>query len=226
MPLLRVSELSSESNEQSFKLSFELESGDILGIVGPNGSRKSTLLRLLATVQQPSSGQVSLDGVCMTDRNTFLHRIGYMPDFLGLREDFSVVDTLEYFARAYEISKEQRQSAIERVLEQLDLYELRTLYTTELSAFQARRLSLARILLHEPNLLLLDEPIAGLDFKSAARFRNIIRDLDRSSMAVLISSRSIAELGQICTKMVLSDNGTFSEVLPTAELAKQLEENP
>ena len=189
-------------------LSFVLESGQIFGFVGPNGAGKTTTLRMLATLDEPTSGDILLDGVSIVDHPEVARRsCGYMPDGLPTHGDVTCTEYLDVFARAYGLRGRDRR----RVLADLEAFTglegLRDRPIDKLSKGQKQRLSLARALVHDPGILLLDEPAAGLDPRARVELRELLVALSERGTAVLISSHILTELSEICHGAVILDRG-------------------
>ncbi|MBV8084796.1 MAG: ABC transporter ATP-binding protein, partial [Chloroflexi bacterium] len=176
-------------------VSFELELGSVLGLAGPNGAGKSTLLRMLATIERPTKGRIVLNGAeAIRHAGKARRQIGYVPDVYGLYEDTKVWEYLAFFARCHGIKLRVRQAAISELLKLVDLYDYRFAYCRSLSRGLQQKLLIARALLNEPTLLLLDEPLAGLDSQSRLEMLEVFRELAAMGKAVVISSHHMADL--------------------------------
>src|SRR5688572_5225984 len=189
-------------------LSVELEAGDVYGFIGPNGAGKSTTMKILAGLLEPTSGDARVLGRRVSQNGDFVRRnIGYMPDFIGVYEDLKVSEYLEFFAAAYGIGRKQRKSVVEQVLELTDLKYKRDALVDSLSRGMTQRLSLARVLVHDPPVLLLDEPASGLDPRARIEIRELLKELQRLGKTILISSHILSELGEFCNKLGIIERG-------------------
>ncbi|CAM4302789.1 ABC transporter ATP-binding protein [Corallococcus sp. ZKHCc1 1396] len=189
-------------------VSFSLEAGGILGFIGPNGAGKSTTLRILATLDVPTAGEVLLDGRSLVDApDKARPLLGYMPDRYGTYDDVTVTEFLDFFARAYGLKGAQRRQRVDSVMEFTGLMPLAEKLTTELSKGMRQRVALGRTLLHDPQLLLLDEPADGLDPRARIELRELLRALADQGKAVIISSHILTELAEICDSCVIIEQG-------------------
>jgi ABC-2 type transport system ATP-binding protein len=190
------------------RLSLQLEPGDVYGFIGPNGSGKTTTMRMLATLLNPSWGEASVCGYSIYTGSKEIRRaIGYMPDFFGVYDDMKVIEYLEFFAAAYRIKGPQRRKKCEEVLEQVDLGYKRDALATSLSRGMTQRLGLARVLLHEPQVLLLDEPASGLDPRARIEMRELLKRLRGMKKTIMLSSHILPELADICNKIGIIERG-------------------
>jgi ABC-2 type transport system ATP-binding protein len=189
-------------------LSLELEAGDVFGFIGPNGAGKSTTMKILAGLLEPTRGDARVLGKRVSGNGDFVRRnIGYMPDFIGVYEDLKVHEYLEFFASAYGIARKQRKAVVEQVLELTDLKYKRDALVDSLSRGMTQRLSLARVLVHDPPVLLLDEPASGLDPRARIEIRELLKELQRLGKTILISSHILSELGEFCNKLGIIERG-------------------
>ncbi|MCY1019800.1 ABC transporter ATP-binding protein [Pyxidicoccus sp. MSG2] len=190
------------------EVSFKLEAGSILGFIGPNGAGKSTTLRILATLDVPTSGEVLLDGHSLVDApDRARPLIGYMPDRYGTYDDVTVFEFLDFFARAYGLKGAQRRQRVDSVMAFAGLTPLADKLTTALSKGMRQRVALGRTLLHDPRLLLLDEPADGLDPRARIELRELLRALADQGKAVIISSHILTELAEICDTCAIIEQG-------------------
>jgi ABC-2 type transport system ATP-binding protein len=190
------------------QLNLELESGDVFGFIGPNGAGKSTTMKILAGLLQPSSGAAEVLGKNVMLNGDFVRRnVGYMPDFFGSYEDLTVTEYLEFFAAAYGIPRRQRKRIVGDVLELTDLKDKADALTDSLSRGMTQRLSLARVLVHDPPILLLDEPASGLDPRARIEIRELLKELQRLGKTILVSSHILSELGEFCNKLGIIERG-------------------
>jgi ABC-2 type transport system ATP-binding protein len=197
-------------------VSFHLERGDIFGFIGPNGAGKTTTIRMLATLHAPSSGRALVDGI---DVETYPEEvrslIGYMPDSFGVYDDVRTWEYLDFFAAAYRIPRTQRAQVIAEVLELTDLGVKKNAYVRELSRGMKQRLCLAKTLVHDPKLLILDEPASGLDPRARFELKELLKELRNMGKTILISSHILPELSDFCNKVGIIERGNlllFGEV--------------
>ncbi|HEY3788321.1 MAG TPA: ABC transporter ATP-binding protein [Urbifossiella sp.] len=190
------------------RLTIKLEQGDVYGFIGPNGSGKTTTMRILATLLNPSWGEASVCGYSIYTGSKEIRRaIGYMPDFFGVYDDMKVTEYLEFFAAAYRIQGPSRRKKVDEVLELVDLTYKRDALVTSLSRGMTQRLGLARVLLHEPQVLLLDEPASGLDPRARIEMRKLIKRLRGMNKTIMLSSHILPELADICNKIGIIERG-------------------
>ncbi len=189
-------------------LNLEVEAGDIMGFIGPNGAGKTTTIRMISTLLQATSGKIYIDGMDITEHTDEVRSlIGYMPDFFGLYEDVKVWEYLDFFASAYKLPKEKRLPTIKDVLELTDLSAKYEAMVSELSRGMQQRLCLAKTILHDPKLLLLDEPASGLDPRARIEIRELLKELRRMGKTILISSHILPELADFCNKIAVIEQG-------------------
>ncbi len=190
------------------RLTVKLERGDVYGFIGPNGSGKTTTMRILATLLKPTWGEATVCGYSIYNGQQEIRRlIGYMPDFFGVYDDMKVIEYLEFFAAAYRIRGPARRKKCEEVLELVDLTYKREALVTSLSRGMTQRLGLARVLLHEPQVLLLDEPASGLDPRARIEMRNLLKELRTLGKTIMVSSHILPELADICNKIGIIERG-------------------
>jgi ABC-2 type transport system ATP-binding protein len=190
------------------RLSIKLERGDVYGFIGPNGAGKTTTMRILATLLNPSWGEASVCGYSIYNGAKEIRRlIGYMPDFFGVYDDMKVIEYLEFFAAAYRIKGPERRRKCDQVLDLVDLGYKRDALVTSLSRGMTQRLGLARVLLHEPQVLLLDEPASGLDPRARIEMRGLLKELRNMGKTILVSSHILPELADICNKIGIIEKG-------------------
>ncbi len=190
------------------RLNLKLERGDVYGFIGPNGAGKTTTMRILATLLNPSYGEATVCGYSIYNGAKEIRRlIGYMPDFFGVYDDMKVIEYLEFFAAAYRIKGPERRQKCDQVLELVDLGYKRDALVTSLSRGMTQRLGLARVLLHEPQVLLLDEPASGLDPRARIEMRGLLKELRNMGKTILVSSHILPELADICNKIGIIERG-------------------
>jgi ABC-2 type transport system ATP-binding protein len=190
------------------RLTIKLERGDVYGFIGPNGAGKTTTMRILATLLNPTWGEATVCGYSIYNGAKEIRRlIGYMPDFFGVYDDMKVIEYLEFFAAAYRIKGPERKKKCDQVLELVDLGYKRDALVTSLSRGMTQRLGLARVLLHEPQVLLLDEPASGLDPRARIEIRGLLKELRNMGKTILVSSHILPELADICNKIGIIERG-------------------
>ncbi len=196
------------SLEALVDLNLEISRGEIFGFIGPNGAGKTTTMRILSTLLEPTKGQAFIDGLDVRKEGHKVRRtIGYMPDFMGVYDDLKVFEYLEFFAAAFGIESKKRKSIVEGVLELTDLQGKRAETVDSLSRGMQQRLGLARVLLHDPKVLILDEPASGLDPRARIEIRELLRELRRMGKTIMISSHILSELEEICDHVGIIENG-------------------
>ena len=189
-------------------VSFSFSSGEIVGFVGPNGAGKTTTMRILATLDEPTSGDATIDGVSIVETPENARRlIGYVPDALPAHRDISVHDYLDFFARAYGLDSVKRKQVVESIEGFTNLTRIREKTLYALSKGMKQRVSLARALVHDPPVLVMDEPAAGLDPRARVELRELLRILAGDGKAILISSHILTELSEICDGAVIIEQG-------------------
>ena len=200
-------------------ISFGFDKGQIFGFVGPNGAGKTTTMRILATLDQPQYGDCFVDGYSVTQYPEKVRKlVGFMPDALPMHNDISVREYIDFYARAYNVQNPTRNKIVNEVMDFTDLHVIADKTLNALSKGMKQRVSLARALVHEPKVLILDEPANGLDPRARVQMRELFRALAENGMAILISSHILTELGELCDGVVfiekgqLLDAGTISEI--------------
>ncbi len=189
-------------------LTLELAPGDVFGFIGPNGAGKSTTMKIIAGLLEPSFGTALVLGKPVAGNGNFVRKsVGYMPDFIGVYEDLKVSEYLEFFASAYGIPRRERKKVVHDVLELTDLKYKQDALVDSLSRGMTQRLSLARVLVHDPPILLLDEPASGLDPRARIEIRELLKELQRLGKTILISSHILSELGEFCNKLGIIERG-------------------
>ncbi len=189
-------------------LRLRIEEGECFGYIGPNGAGKTTTIRILATLLQPTWGEARVCGhVVGYESRKIRPLIGYVPDFFGAYEDMVVQEYLEFFASAYNITGDRRTRVVGDVLELTDLAGRRDALVDSLSRGMKQRLSIARVLLHDPKVLLLDEPASGLDPRARIEIRELLKELKRMGKTIVISSHILHELAEFCTTVGILEQG-------------------
>jgi len=207
-------------------ISFSLKPGDILGFIGANGAGKTTTIRMLATLLEPSSGTATIDGFDIVKHPMDVRqRIGYMPDFFGLYDDVKVWEYLDFFATIHQIPTRGRPAVIKQALELTDLTIKRDAYVQTLSRGMQQRLCLAKCLVHDPSLLLLDEPASGLDPRARAELKELILELGRMGKILIISSHILPELSDFCNTVAIIERGNMVAFGPVSTLLQQVRQS-
>ena len=189
-------------------LDLEVAEGEIFGLVGPNGAGKTTTLRILATLLAATSGRVEVAGIDVRQNPDAARRVlGFMPDVFGVYDDMKVWEYLDFFARCYGIQAAKRRRMISDLLDLVDLGEKRDSYVQGLSRGMQQRLCLAHTLVHDPQVLLLDEPASGLDPRARVELRELLRELRSLGKTIVISSHILPELEELCTAVAIVDHG-------------------
>jgi ABC-2 type transport system ATP-binding protein len=189
-------------------LNLQVMAGSLFGLIGPNGAGKTTTLRMLAGLLEPTSGEIVLNGrVANHDWRELQWQIGYMPDFFGVYEDMLVWEYLDFFARCYDLPTARRRQVTDELLELVDLVEKRDAYVQTLSRGMRQRLCLAHALVHDPQVLLLDEPASGLDPRARVEMRELLRELGAMGKTIVVSSHILAELAELCDAVGIIEKG-------------------
>ena len=189
-------------------LDLTVEEGAVYGFVGPNGAGKTTTMRILATLLKPTAGEAWVAGYSVTkDRRAVRRAIGYMPDFFGVYGEMRVWEYLDFFAACYEIPSTVRPRLVDDLLELVDLGHRREDYVDSLSRGMKQRLCLARALVHDPQVLILDEPASGLDPRARVEIRELIRELQGMGKTIFVSSHILSEIEEVCTHIGIIEAG-------------------
>jgi ABC-2 type transport system ATP-binding protein len=189
-------------------INLKLSEGDVFGFIGPNGSGKTTTMRMLATLLNPDYGEAYVCGKSIYTHPQEIRRlVGFMPDFFGVYDDMTVIEYLEFFAAAYRINGPARRKVCEEKLELVDMAFKRDAMVNQLSRGQTQRIGLARVLLHEPQVLLLDEPASGLDPRARIEIRSLLKKLGEMKKTVIVSSHILPELADVCTRVGMIEKG-------------------
>ncbi|MEO2046147.1 MAG: ABC transporter ATP-binding protein [Pirellulales bacterium] len=205
------------------KIELTLERGDVFGFIGPNGAGKTTTMRILATLLNPTWGEAYVDGYSIYTKPKDIRRIiGYMPDFFGVYDNMKVIEYLEFFAAAYRIKGPKRRQVCNEVLELVDLGYKRDALVTSLSRGMTQRLGLARVLLHDPQVLLLDEPASGLDPRARIEIRSLLKELRNLGKTIMVSSHILPELADICNKIGIIERGELIVNANVDDVMKQV----
>jgi ABC-2 type transport system ATP-binding protein len=205
------------------RVSFEVPKGEIFGFVGPNGAGKTTTIRILAALLEPTDGRALIDGADVMREPDLVHeRLGYMPDFFGVYDQLTVSEYLHFYAACYRQPKARRQKIVDDLLELVGLPERRDQAVDTLSRGLKQRLCLARALVHDPAVLLLDEPASGLDPRARVEMREILKTLQGMGKTIIISSHILPELTELCTMVGIIDHGKMRATGPVHEVIQHL----
>src|SRR5436190_2873819 len=204
-------------------LDLTVNRGDLFGFIGSNGAGKTTTLRILATFLQPSGGPARVLGHdVVKDADAVRHVIGYMPDFFGVYKDMEVTEYLDFFGACYQIPTAQREKTVNDVLELVGLSEKKGALIGALSRGMQQRLGLARVLIHDPQLLLLDEPASGLDPRARIEVMAILQELQRLGKTIIISSHILSELQALCNRVAIIEKGKLIYSGPVQGVREQM----
>jgi len=194
-------------------LSFEVKKGSVCGFVGANGAGKTTTMRILSTLDYATSGEVEVGGYdVMSEPQKVRQLLGWMPDHFGHYDNMTVLDYIDFYARSYGYEGAEREARVREVMEFTDLIEIQDRLSNKLSKGMTQRLSLSRTMLHDPEVLILDEPAAGLDPKARVELKNLLRILADEGKTILISSHILSELGEMCDTMLFELIGTGKDL--------------
>ncbi len=200
-------------------LTMSVKRGSIYGFVGPNGAGKTTTMRILSTLLEADKGSCAIGGLDVWEHPAQVRGLlGYMPDFFGVYDDLTVQEYLEFYADAYAVPSRVRTTTIGDLLDLVDLVEKRTAYVESLSRGMKQRLGLARCLVHDPQVLLLDEPASGMDPRARYEMREIVKELRRMGKTVLLSSHILLELAEICTHIGIVEQGKLIREGPVGDV--------
>ena len=206
-------------------LNLQVPAGSLFGLIGPNGAGKTTTLRMLAGLLDPSSGEIQINGSSTNGGWQDVRRqIGYMPDFFGVYEDMLVWEYLDFFARCYDLPAQRRQRVTDELLELVDLNEKRDAFVQSLSRGMRQRLCLAHTLVHDPAVLLLDEPASGLDPRARVEMRELLRELGAMGKTVIVSSHILAELAELCDSIGIIERGQLVTSGTVEEISRQAQQ--
>ena len=201
----------------------EIAEGEIFGLVGPNGAGKTTTLRILATLLEPTAGEAEIGGYSVSRNPNEVRRVlGFMPDVFGVYDDMRVWEYLDFFARCYGLPASARKRIIADLLDLVDLADKRDTYVQGLSRGMQQRLCLAHALVHDPKVLLLDEPASGLDPRARVELRELLRELRTLGKTIVISSHILPELEELCTSVAIVDRGQVLAQGRVADIEKRL----
>jgi ABC-2 type transport system ATP-binding protein len=203
-------------------ISFSFDSGQIFGFVGPNGAGKTTTMRIISTIEEPTSGDVFLNGISISEEPELARRtVGYVPDSLPAHADVTVDEYLDFYARAYGLRGKKRTQAVQAIEEFTNVTGIREKHLKALSKGMKQRVSLGRALIYDPDVLVLDEPAAGLDPRARVELRELLVLLCERKKAILISSHILTELTEICNGVVIIERGKLLETGTIDEVMKK-----
>ncbi len=204
-------------------LCLELEKGDIFGFIGPNGAGKTTTLKMLCGLIIPSAGTALVDGVdVVREPDRIRSIVGYMPDVYGVYDDMKVWEYLDFFASAYRIPRAKRPGIIDDVLALTDLTEKKESYVSKLSRGMQQRLCLAKVLVHDPKVMLLDEPASGLDPRARIEIRELLKELQSMGKTIIVSSHILPEMEEFCNKIGIIESGELIVAGDVNTIARQV----
>jgi len=225
VPVIEIEDLTKCYNRHAAvdRLNLVVDAGEIFGFVGPNGAGKTSTLRIMATLLQPTQGDVRLAGYSIRSAPEDVRRvIGYMPDFFGVYSDMSVVEYLDFFSACYHIPEAGRRGLIDDLMELVDLTGRRDDRVDRLSRGMQQRLALARALIHDPQVLVLDEPASGLDPRARVEVRELLLELARMGKTIFFSTHILADVAEICTRVGIIEAGQLVAVGTLRELRQGL----
>lgn len=204
-------------------LNINIEEGSIFGFVGPNGAGKTTTMKIMSGLLKASSGNIFINGTdVVANPRQMRERIGYMPDFFGVYDDLKVREYMDFYAGTYYIPYDERPEIIENLLEIVDLTDKNDSYVDSLSRGMKQRLCLARSLVHDPEILILDEPASGLDPRARVEMKEVLKQLKAMGKTIIISSHILPELAEMCTEVGIIDQGRLVAQGTVNEIMKML----
>ena len=224
MPLIETINLTKKYGELTAldNLNLTIEAGECFGFIGPNGAGKTTTIKILATLLKPTWGEARVDGNVVGYQNHLIRPvIGYVPDFMGGYDDMVVLEYLEFFASCYNLHGAQRKRVVSDVLDLTELHHKARTEVNSLSRGMSQRLSIARVLLHDPKVLLLDEPASGLDPRARIEIRELLKELRRMGKTILISSHILHELAELCNTVGIIEQGKLLYHGTTADIMER-----
>ena len=207
-------------------LDLDIEKGDVFGFIGPNGAGKTTTIRFLCTLLKPTSGQATINGYSVTRQVDDVKRsIGFMPDTFGVYDGMKVWEFLDFFATAYGLPRSKRRALIDDVLELVDLTTKRDTLVNGLSRGMQQRLCLAKTLVHDPPVLILDEPASGLDPRARVEMKALLKELQKMGKTILVSSHILPELADFCNKIGIIERGRLLASGPVNDVIRSIRQN-
>jgi ABC-2 type transport system ATP-binding protein len=224
-PIIEIKELSKRFNKRLAvnNISFNIEGGEIFGLVGPNGAGKTTTMRMLVTLLKPDHGEILVGGYSSHKKpNDVRRQIGFMPDSFGVYGDMTVHEYLDFFGACYKIHPHQRTLLIKDLLDLVDLGHRRDDMVDTLSTGLKQRLGLARVLIHDPGILVLDEPASGLDPRARVDIRELLLEVARLGKTILFSSHILADVGELCTRVGIIEDGKLAALGTLQQLSEHV----
>ena len=204
-------------------ISFNIEGGEIFGLVGPNGAGKTTTMRMLVTLLKPDPGEILVGGYSIRkNANDVRRQIGFMPDSFGVYGDMTVQEYLDFFGACYKVHPQQRAHLITDLLDLVDLGHRRDDMVDTLSTGLKQRLGLARVLIHDPSILVLDEPASGLDPRARVEIRELLLEVARLGKTILFSSHILADVGELCTRVGIIEDGKLAALGTLQQLSEHV----
>ncbi len=225
MPMIEIKHLRKEYKDLVAvkDLNLELDQGDIFGFIGPNGAGKTTTIKMLATLLIPTAGTALVNGIdCVRFPEQIRSIVGYMPDFFGVYDDIKVWEYLDFFAAAYRIPRDRRPQIIDDVLALTDLTVKKDSYVESLSRGMKQRLCLAKTLVHDPKVMLLDEPASGLDPRARIEIRELLKELQAMGKTIVVSSHILPEMEEFCNKIGIIERGEMIVAGDVNTIARQV----
>ncbi len=224
-PIIEIKELSKHFGNRFAvnNISFSIESGEIFGLVGPNGAGKTTTMRMLVTLLKPDKGEIFVAGHSVRKKPNEVRRIiGFMPDSFGVYGDMTVQEYLDFFGACYKIPPNQRAHLITDLLDLVDLGHRRDDMVDTLSTGLKQRLGLARVLIHDPGILVLDEPASGLDPRARVEIRELLLEVARLGKTIIFSSHILADVGELCTRVGIIEDGKMVALGTLQQLSERV----
>ena len=224
-PIIEIKELSKHFGNRFAvnNISFSIESGEIFGLVGPNGAGKTTTMRMLVTLLKPDKGEIFVGGHSVRKKPNEVRRIiGFMPDSFGVYGDMTVQEYLDFFGACYKIPPNQRAHLITDLLDLVDLGHRRDDMVDTLSTGLKQRLGLARVLIHDPGILVLDEPASGLDPRARVEIRELLLEVARLGKTIIFSSHILADVGELCTRVGIIEDGKMVALGTLQQLSERV----
>lgn len=204
-------------------ISFSFQKGDVMGFIGPNGAGKTTAMRVMCSLDMPTAGECTVDGKSIFEHPEYLFRkVGFMPDFTGTYPNMDVHEYVDFFARAAGLRGKERDRRVEKIEDFTGLDDIRDKQVEDLSKGMKQRLGLGRLLIHDPDYLILDEPAAGLDPRARIEVRELLRLLAQTSKGILVSSHILTELAEICNTVAIIDRGNILSTGSVDEIKRML----
>ena len=222
-PIIEIKDLTKRFNQRIAvnSVNFNIDSGEIFGLVGPNGAGKTTTMRMLVTLLKPDQGEIYVGGYSVRNHpNDVRRQIGFMPDSFGVYGDMTVQEYLDFFGACYQIHPQQRAHLITDLLDLVDLGHRRTDMVDTLSTGLKQRLGLARVLIHDPSILVLDEPASGLDPRARVEIRELLLEVARLGKTILFSSHILADVGELCTRVGIIEDGKMAALGTLKQLSE------